>query len=63
VRGARVQRVDFLLSGRRVARDTRAPFLRSLRRRGRVRVTARASLRGRPSVRATARSPRCARRR
>jgi hypothetical protein len=63
VRGARVRRVDFLLSGRRVARDTRAPFLRSLRRRGRVRVTARASLRGRPSVRATARSPRCARRR
>jgi hypothetical protein len=61
VPGARVRRIDFLVAGRRIARDTRAPFRRTVRRRSlrRVRVTARASLRGTPSVRATKLAPRC----
>ena len=61
VPGARVRRIDFLIRGRRVARDARAPFRRTIRRHVRrgTRVVARASLRGLPSVRGTARAPRC----
>jgi hypothetical protein len=61
VRGARVRRVDFLVGGRRVARDTKAPFRRTVRRSGGrpATVTARASLRGEPSLRRRARARRC----
>jgi hypothetical protein len=55
--GARVRRVDFYVRGRRVARDRRAPFRRTVVRRGgrrhRVRVTARAAIAGQPALRAT----------
>jgi hypothetical protein len=52
---ARVRRVDFYVNGRRAGRDRSAPFRRSLsmRRRGKVRVTARAALAGERSVRRT----------
>jgi hypothetical protein len=58
VSGARVRRVDFYAGGRRVARDRRAPFSRTvMRRRGarrpKVRIMARAALVGERSVRAT----------
>jgi hypothetical protein len=55
--GARIRRVDFYVSGRRVARDLRAPFTRIVQRpvrmRRRVRIAARAAIEGRPSLRAT----------
>ena len=54
VRGARARRVDFYVAGRRVARDRRRPFRRTLpARRGRTRVTARAKLRNGRRLRAT----------
>jgi hypothetical protein len=57
VRGARVRRVDFLAGTRRVARDTKAPFRRTVRRG--ATITARAALRGLPGIRRRARAPRC----
>jgi dienelactone hydrolase len=67
VRGARARRVDFYVRGRRVARDRRAPFTRVVQRPARtprrVRVGARAAIRGRPSVRATRASRGCSARR
>jgi hypothetical protein len=54
VSGARVRRVDFYVRGRRVARDGRAPFTRVVQRpartRHRVRIAARAAVKGRPSL-------------
>ena len=55
--GARVRRVDFHVNGRRVARDARPPFARTVLRprakRRRVRVTARAAVVGERSARTT----------
>jgi predicted acyl esterase len=66
VRGARVRRMDFHVNGRRVARDRRGPFTRTiLRPRARrrvVRVTARAAIAGERSARGTRRVRACSRR-
>ena len=66
VPGARVQRVDFRVSGRRVMRDRRAPFSRTLlgrrARRSKVRVSARAVLAGERAVRRSRTVRTCGRR-
>ncbi|MBA2506622.1 MAG: acetylxylan esterase [Thermoleophilaceae bacterium] len=50
VRGGKARRVDFYVRGRRKARDRRAPFVKTVMKRGarakRVKLTARALLRG-----------------
>jgi hypothetical protein len=56
VTGATAKRIDFLVGKRRVARDTKPPFARTMRRRS-TRLVARAVLRGHPSVRAAANCP------
>lgn len=66
VRRGRARRVDFFVRGRRVARDTKRPFrrivLRPARARHRVRVVARASIKGGRTVRASRVSRGCRRR-
>jgi hypothetical protein len=63
VRGASARRVDFFVRGRRVARDRRAPFRRIVlppaRTRERVRIAARAAIKGAPSLRAVRRVRAC----
>ena len=57
VSGARAQRVDFYARGRRVARDRRRPFSRIVLRPGRtrhkVKIAAKAAIRGKRAIRAS----------
>jgi hypothetical protein len=63
VRGAEARRVDFHVAGRRVARDRRRPFARTLRiGRERARVTARATLANGRRIATTRTARRCSRR-